>query len=237
MFLVCESWVETRTDCYIDPSSSRDHSSTSFSSWLRCSTVGHWGPKALCLPLALTSAFCLHLTLTALSTWLYYCPPASAVLPIIYTGASLNWRLGQGSIYKQGSCHKFLIEEFSGSSKILFFNFFSFIFTYLMVSSSSIPQYLYVSFTPSVLIITLSGSSTPSVMCRLLLFMSSIAHFQCKIPFLCRDSIFSLFVLGFPNLFLFGKQFNVINLHQVVDVFLRFIEYVSSCEFLKDVVE
>ena len=31
------------TDCYIDPSS------TSFSSWLGCSTVGHWRPQALSL--------------------------------------------------------------------------------------------------------------------------------------------------------------------------------------------
>ena len=38
-----------------------------------CSTVGHWGPKALCLPLALTSASCLQLTRTAPGTWLYYC--------------------------------------------------------------------------------------------------------------------------------------------------------------------
>ena len=37
-------------------SSSFDHSSTSSSSWLGYSTVGHWGPKALCLPLALTQA-------------------------------------------------------------------------------------------------------------------------------------------------------------------------------------
>ena len=50
--------LETETDCYIDPSS------TSFSSWLGCSTVGHWGPKALCLPLALNSASCLQLTQT-----------------------------------------------------------------------------------------------------------------------------------------------------------------------------
>ena len=34
MFVMCEKWVETRTDCYIDPSSSLDHSSTSFASWL-----------------------------------------------------------------------------------------------------------------------------------------------------------------------------------------------------------
>ena len=34
MFVVCEKWVETRTDSYIDPSSSLDHSSTSFASWV-----------------------------------------------------------------------------------------------------------------------------------------------------------------------------------------------------------
>ena len=38
--------LETETDCYIlTQSSSRDHSSTSSSSWLGCSTVGRWGPK------------------------------------------------------------------------------------------------------------------------------------------------------------------------------------------------
>ena len=43
--------------------SSLDHSSTSSLSWLGCSTVGHWGCKALCLLLALTSASSLQLTL------------------------------------------------------------------------------------------------------------------------------------------------------------------------------
>ena len=32
--VVCERWVETGTDCYIDPSSSFDHSCTSFASLL-----------------------------------------------------------------------------------------------------------------------------------------------------------------------------------------------------------
>ena len=39
-------------------------SSTSFSSWLGCSTLGYWGLKALCLPLALKSAICFQLTRT-----------------------------------------------------------------------------------------------------------------------------------------------------------------------------
>ena len=44
-------------------------------SWLGCSTVGHRGPKALCLPLALTPASCLPLTnwLKPPVPWLYHC--------------------------------------------------------------------------------------------------------------------------------------------------------------------
>ena len=70
-----------------------------------CSTVGHWGPKALCLPLALTSASCLQLTraVWAPGYIIVSHPPASAVLPLIYTGASLDWRLGRGSIYNRSS--------------------------------------------------------------------------------------------------------------------------------------
>ena len=43
----------------------------------------------------------LELTQAICGTWLYncLCPPASAVPPLIYTGASLDWWLGQGSIY------------------------------------------------------------------------------------------------------------------------------------------
>ena len=40
---MCERWVETGTDCYIDPSFPLDHSSISFSSWLGCSTIGPEG--------------------------------------------------------------------------------------------------------------------------------------------------------------------------------------------------
>ena len=127
--------LETGTDCYILTQSSSDHSSTSFVFWLGCSTVGHWGPKALRLSLALNSASCpqmeLQLTLTqaVCGTWLYFCltstgfscayasapnsttstgqgdiPISStgctcfAVLPLIYSGASHDWRLGRGSI-------------------------------------------------------------------------------------------------------------------------------------------
>ena len=56
--------LETGRDCYILTPSSSGHSSISFSSWQGCSTVGHWGPKALCLPLVLTLASCLQLAPT-----------------------------------------------------------------------------------------------------------------------------------------------------------------------------
>ena len=106
-FLCVRGELETGTDCYILTQSSSDHSSTSFSSWLGCSTVGHWGPKALCLPLALNSAYCPQLTPTPTdsnSNWNWPKPsvapgyiivsrlPASAIPPLIHTGASLDWR-------------------------------------------------------------------------------------------------------------------------------------------------
>ena len=67
------------------------------------STVGHWGLKALCQPLALTSPSCPELTPIDSSRLcpgyiIVWHPPTSTVLPFIYTGASIDWRLGRGSI-------------------------------------------------------------------------------------------------------------------------------------------
>ena len=89
-WLCARDELETETDCYFDPKFFFNHSSTSFSSWMGCSTVGHWEPKALCLPLALNSAAGYIIVSH---------PPTSAVLPLIYTGAPLYWRLGRGSIH------------------------------------------------------------------------------------------------------------------------------------------
>ena len=70
--------LETGTDCFIWTQSSSDHSSTSFLSWLSCSTVGHWGPQSL--QAVLTLASCPEVTPTATRTdsdrlcaWLYNC--------------------------------------------------------------------------------------------------------------------------------------------------------------------
>ena len=95
MLVVCERWAGDGDRLLYWPSS------TSFLYWLGCSTVGHWRPKALCLPLALNSASCHQLTPTVCAPGdiIDYRPHTSAVLPLIYTGASLDWRSVRGSIY------------------------------------------------------------------------------------------------------------------------------------------
>ena len=52
--------------------SSSDHRSTSFSSWLSCSTVGHWGPKALSLQAGSASYLQMTQTVCALVILLFY---------------------------------------------------------------------------------------------------------------------------------------------------------------------
>ena len=61
------------------------------------------GPKPSVCKLVLTLASSLQLTRTvwALGYIIVSRTPASAVLPLIYTGASLDWRLGRGSIYNR----------------------------------------------------------------------------------------------------------------------------------------
>ena len=60
------------------------------------------GFAALSLELVFTLVSCLQLSRTVWAPGyiIVYPPPASAVLPLIYTGASLDWRFGRGSIYK-----------------------------------------------------------------------------------------------------------------------------------------
>ena len=103
-FLCVRGKLETGTDHYILTPSSSDHSSTSFAFWLGCSTLGHWGPKP-----SLWSWFSLRWHPISNWNWpkpsvapgyiIVWHPPASAVPPLIYTGAPLDWRLGRGSIY------------------------------------------------------------------------------------------------------------------------------------------
>ena len=102
MVVVCERWVGDRDRLqYWPPSSSSTIAALLSHLGWGCWTVGHWGPKALCLQLVLTSASCLQLTRTAPAPGytIFKRSPASAVLPLIFTGESLDWRLGRGSIY------------------------------------------------------------------------------------------------------------------------------------------
>ena len=76
---------------------------------------------------------------------------------------------------------RFLLHSFVSSSFLVLrhsFWIFSLISLCLMVSASKMPKYLYVSFSPSVLILSWFGSSIPSVRCRLPLFIASMAHFS-----------------------------------------------------------
>ena len=108
---MCETWVETRTDCYFDQSSSSTIAALLPNLGRGCSTVGHWGFKALCLTLVLTRASCLQLNRTARASGyiIFYRPPTSVVLPLIYTGASLE--IGLGSI-----CNNHPILSFQNST-------------------------------------------------------------------------------------------------------------------------
>ena len=122
MLLVCERWVgDGDRLVHIDPSSS-DHSSTSFSSWLGLLNRGSLRAQS---PLSAADSQFGILSPTD-SNWLE--PPrapcyiivwrsfASAVLPLFYTGGSLDWRLGRCSIcynhpiliYQNSTCGIFL---------------------------------------------------------------------------------------------------------------------------------
>ena len=103
--------LETGTDCYMLTQVLLTIAALLSYLGRGCSTVGHWGLKALCLPLALTLVSCPQLTPTPTDSS-HLCPgyifvwrpPASAVLPLIYTGASLDWWLGRGSVCYNISC-------------------------------------------------------------------------------------------------------------------------------------
>ena len=101
--------LETGKDSYIMTQSSSDHSSTSFSSWL--GLLNHVSLGAQSSLSASGSHFGIlsptgsnsNRNWPKLSVARGYIivsrPPGSAVPPLIYTGASLDWRLGRGSIY------------------------------------------------------------------------------------------------------------------------------------------
>ena len=77
---------------------------------------------------------------------------------------------------------RFLLVSFVWSSFLVLLQYsfwiLPFISTCLMVSASKMPNYLLVSFSPSVQILSLIGCSIPSVRCHLPLFITLMAHFS-----------------------------------------------------------
>ena len=83
------------------------------------------------------------------------------------------------SIYSfdEVSSREFCLEYFLVLLKYSFW-ILSFICTFFMVSASKMTKHLYVSFSPSVLILSWFGSSIPSIRCHLTLFITSMAHYS-----------------------------------------------------------
>ena len=122
MLVVCERWAGDGDRLLrIDPSYS-DHSSTSFASWLGLLNRGSLRARS---PLsAAGSHFGILSPTDTNSNWNWPKPsvepgyiivwhsPASAVLPLIYTGTSLDWRLGRESkCYRWTRLNPILIEN------------------------------------------------------------------------------------------------------------------------------
>ena len=74
-----------------------------------CSTVGHWGPQALSQQADSHAGIISPTDSNRLCSGyiIVLRPPTSAVLPLIFTDASLGWRLSRGSIYNNIQGHHF----------------------------------------------------------------------------------------------------------------------------------
>ena len=105
IFLLCERWVETGTDCYIDPSFSPDHSSSSSSSWLGLLDRGSLRAIALSLQAGPHSSLPVHNQLNCrryLPIFFHNAHLFPLLLPLIYTGASLIDGLVKGQYKTKG---------------------------------------------------------------------------------------------------------------------------------------
>ena len=108
------SWRRGQTVIFTQISSF-NHNSTSSSSWLGCSTVGHWGPKLLSLPLALNSASCPQLTQTPTEPS-HLCPgyifvwhpPASVVLPRMH--GCISWLSARSRVNMLHKCLRITVK-------------------------------------------------------------------------------------------------------------------------------
>ena len=94
MFVACEQWVETRTDCYTDPTPSLDHSSTSLASSLEL--PNHGSLRATKPPV---SKMVLHAGILSPTDsnrpdiWLYYflMPTFFSLFFCLFTLVCISW--------------------------------------------------------------------------------------------------------------------------------------------------
>ena len=86
------------------------------------------------------------------------------------------------------------LEKLSRYSEVLFLIFF--ISDCLRVSASNIFRYLWFSFSQHVRVLSWFSSSIPLTFSFFRLFIISMTHFQCQIPFLYPGCIFLLFLSG-----------------------------------------
>ena len=108
-----------------------------------------------------------------------------------------------------------------------FFFFFSFISTCLIVSASNIPKYLLVSFSLNVLILPWCSSSILFVICHFPIFIICMSNFLMPNSI----SISSLYILTAGirvsnSFFIFDKQFDIVHVHWVVNLFLWFMKFI-----------
>ena len=93
---------------------------------------------------------------------------------------------------------RFLLQSLVSRSFLILqrhsFLMFSLISVCLLVSVSNIYKFFKFSFSPKILLISWFGFSILSVASVFQLFVFSMAHFQCQIPFQYPDCIFLLFV-------------------------------------------
>ena len=101
-------------------------------------------------------------------------------------------------------------EKFSCLSEVLFSYFFPFISAFWMESSSNISKYLSFSFSLNVLILSCYGSSIPSAICLLPLFIMSMPYFSMSksIP-VSRLNILIVYIRFYSTFGFFCEHFDV----------------------------
>ena len=117
---------------------------------------------------------------------------------------------------RQGSCFRILSRVISDSFEIFFIIFFHF-HMFDGVSFQYPQLFVGVLLTESFDYLIWSFDSFRHV--SFATFHYNHGAFLCQIPFLYLCCIFSQFVLGFPILFCFWQKFDVVQMHQVVDLF------------------